>query len=360
MTSATRPTVTVLMPAYNAEAFVGEAVGGILYQSFSDYEFLIIDDGSTDETGAILRAYAEKDNRIVIVAHDKQQGLIHTLNHGLDLARGRYIARQDADDISLPHRLESQAACMDDHPAIGVCGSWVKTIGDVPRATWAYPCEDGAIRSTLLFRSPFAHPATMLRADILNAHGIRYDSAFPHAEDYALWAALAPHTEFANLAETLLLYRTHAASVTRQKHSVLLNSSARIRRKQLGELGAFSEEDAALHERIGSCCYDSTRAFVHQAESWLHRLAALNRECGTYPQSAFARTLADEWHRLCDRHSYRGLFESLWATQAYCRSPLRAHAPATWRQWWKTACWLTHGPFFQSLRKTRLGRCMRR
>ena len=121
MSEAVQPKISVVMPAYNAENYIREAIDSILAQTFRDFEFLIIDDGSTDHTVEIIRSYS--DSRIRLYQNERNMGVAATLNRGLDLARGEYIARMDADDISLPERFAKQAAYMDAHPDVAVCGS---------------------------------------------------------------------------------------------------------------------------------------------------------------------------------------------------------------------------------------------
>jgi glycosyltransferase involved in cell wall biosynthesis len=338
------PVVSVVMAAYNAEAFLAEAINSILAQTFTDFEFIIVDDGSTDDTGELLACYAAREPRISVVSNHTNLGLARSLNCGLEAARGRYIARQDADDVSLPHRLEKQVAFMDNHAEVGVCCSWVKEIG-LAAGTRRYYSDDAELRSALLFRCPLAHPAVIMRRDILARHDLRYDESLRQSQDYQLWARTAPHVRFASIAEPLVLYRVHSRSTTQQRQDQQHADAARVRRGLLEEMGgAFTEEEFQLHEAIGSRAFSCSRNFVRRAEAWFCKLRETNREQHAYPEPAFSRVLADEWHYVCDRNSYRGFMEGLWSLKSYFASPLSLRRPRTWRNWLKTACWLRHGP----------------
>lgn len=207
------PQVTVLMPVYNGEKYLREAIDSILNQTFTDFEFLIIDDGSTDSSIKIISSYP--DSRIKLIKNDNNQGLVYSLNKGLYLAQGEYIARMDCDDISLPKRLEKQLQFLNTNSNVGTIGTWVQVINaqKEPQTIWQYPSEDFAIKWSLCFNSPFAHPSVMFKKNlILSING--YDQNMTNAEDYDLWWRLSKITSFANLPEILLLYRQHNNSVT--------------------------------------------------------------------------------------------------------------------------------------------------
>lgn len=225
--------VTVLMPVYNAELYLKEAIESILNQTFRDFEFLIINDGSVDETEAIIKTYF--DNRIRLISLPENKGIIHVLNAGLILAKGEYIARMDSDDIALPERLARQIAYLDRHPEVGVVGSWVKYIG----------AKNGIIRTkanhdeilwSLLFGSALFHPTVMLRSSVLKEFNFQYPGNFPHAEDYAAWIELSGRTKLANLNQVLLEYRWSNNQVT-SKHKLLQKKS----REKLSKI---------MHERL--------------------------------------------------------------------------------------------------------------
>jgi glycosyltransferase involved in cell wall biosynthesis len=208
------PLVSVLMPAYNCEAYVLEAVSSILSQSYSDFELLVIDDGSKDSTRKLLESV--HDPRLRLVSNEHNIGLIGTLNRGLELAVGRYIARMDADDVSEPERLEKQVRFLEAHPEIHILGSMVNLINEHGKAFGAitgYPKDADEIHRYLLCECCLIHPSVMFRKDtILRAGG--YSDSARHAEDYDLWLRLSDHHKIANLPDKLVSYRMHRNQVS--------------------------------------------------------------------------------------------------------------------------------------------------
>jgi GT2 family glycosyltransferase len=206
--------VSVVLPVYNGERFLTDAVDSILAQTFRDFELIGIDDGSLDGSGEILDRFALADSRVRAL-RQANAGIIAALNRGLALARGEFIARMDADDVAHPERLARQAAFLDAHPDIAVVGCAVtlidergKRIRDVE-----YPRTPEAVAEFLEIGAPLAHPAVMMRRDAVLAVG-GYREAYRHAEDYDLWLRMAERYRMANLPDRLLLYRQHEA-----KHS---------------------------------------------------------------------------------------------------------------------------------------------
>jgi hypothetical protein len=213
-----RPQVSVVMSVFNGELFLHEAVESILKQSSSDFEFIIINDGSVDGTAEILDSYAKTDARVRIV-HQENRGLVESLNRGCALANGRYIARMDADDIATSDRLQWQVAFMEEHPEVAVVGGAIQTIDSSGRAfaIETFPGRDDEVKAALLRGDcPFSHPTVMIRREILSAMR-GYRKAAVDAEDYDLWARIADRHQLANLPQVLLLYRRHPKQVSIQK-----------------------------------------------------------------------------------------------------------------------------------------------
>jgi glycosyltransferase involved in cell wall biosynthesis len=210
-----KPAVSVLMPVYNAQRYLAEAVESILAQTFTDFEFLIIDDGSTDRSGEILQGYARRDARIGL-ARRANTGYCRALNEMLAQARGEFLARMDSDDVALPRRFESQVAYLRARPEVVAVGSRVLLIDDegCPIREMCTEVEHEAIdRAHLAVRGGLInHPAAMIRAEALRAvQG--YRAEFEPGEDVDLWLRLAEIGKLANLPEVLLHYRQHLASI---------------------------------------------------------------------------------------------------------------------------------------------------
>lgn len=220
------PSVSVILPVYNAAPYVKEAVQSILSQDHENFEFIIIDDGSADASGAILRDLAGKDTRIRLVQRENK-GLVATLNEGLSLARAPFIARMDADDVSLPNRLTLQVERMMLEPDLAVLGGGIRYMDSAGRLgrTVAYPVGS-KVDAALLWGAPVAHPATMIRTETARCTG-GYPTAFPHAEDYAFWVRLREHGHIDNLSQTILHYRVHGQSMSHVHASMQRTSTLR-------------------------------------------------------------------------------------------------------------------------------------
>ena len=159
------PMISVIMPVYNGEKYLCEAIDSILNQTYTDFEFIILNDGSTDKTEEIILSY--DDPRIVYVKNETNLQIVKTLNKGIALAKGKYIARMDADDISLPERFEKQLKFMEQYPSIDVCGTWMRII-DKPKQVWTYPEKHEEIKAQLLFNTPLSHPTLIIKKSFFN------------------------------------------------------------------------------------------------------------------------------------------------------------------------------------------------
>lgn len=231
MTNQT-PLVSVLIPCYNCEKYVEEAVMSIIKQTYSNLEILVIDDGSTDNTKSILQKLTQKDSRIRYIKNEENLKLIKTLNKGLDLCNGKYIARMDADDISLPTRIEKQVDFFETHPEIGVVGTYIQIFG-VRKSVWKMDTKDKYIRAHLFCNSSFAHPSVMMRTSILRDNRLYYNTDYPHAEDYKLWCDIAQYTKLANIPEVLLYYRINENQVSNKYNKEQKETAQRIREEYI-------------------------------------------------------------------------------------------------------------------------------
>jgi glycosyltransferase involved in cell wall biosynthesis len=200
------------MSVFNAEDYLDEAITSILKQSYSTFEFIIINDGSTDNSLHIIDKYMAYDSRIVLI-NQVNKGLPAALNAGISVAKGKYVARMDADDISLPQRLEFQVTFMEQNPEVGVCGTWAEVFGKTA-GTIKHPEKHDELKAKLLFNVCFAHPTVMIKLKFLLDHNIKYDTNFRNSQDYKLWSDLVDITKFANIPKILLRYRTVDSSIT--------------------------------------------------------------------------------------------------------------------------------------------------
>ncbi len=230
------PLISVVMSVYNCESFVEEAVNSILSQTFADFEFIIIDDGSTDNTHHILQLLSRQDSRIRLY-RQSNEGLVYSLNKAIKLARGKFIARMDADDISVKDRFERQVEFMKNHPDVYILGGWAKLFGEI-NEVWHHRQDDNFIKNLLMFRtSGFQHSSVLIRKAVFEKY--EYESQWPHIEDVALWCKIAANEKwkFHNLRYILVHYRTHhqqVSEVYREIQSIGFTELNKLYVKQLG------------------------------------------------------------------------------------------------------------------------------
>lgn len=255
----TNPTVSVVMSVLNGERFLTEAIDSILRQTFDDFEFIIINDGSTDSTYSILKSYEKNDNRLIVV-NQENRGLIEALNIGCSLARGELIARMDADDVALPDRFSRQVSVFQRNDKLCLLGSGITVITADGRIIedQCFPASHNEIEIGFLNGMvSFCHPAVMMRKSAFTAVG-GYRKALRDAEDYDLWLRMSEHGEVQNLSDLLLKYRRHPAQVSirnlrQQKISHLAAQAASICRKKGNRdpLDSVLEINTSVLEIIG-------------------------------------------------------------------------------------------------------------
>ncbi|MCC5796254.1 MAG: glycosyltransferase family 2 protein [Methylophaga sp.] len=221
-------TLSVIMPVYNGDKYLCEAIDSVLCQSYSNFEFIIINDGSTDKSSQIIRDYAKKDARIKVIDQDNR-GLIYSLNQGINQSSSEIIARMDADDICHPERFKMQLDYLEKNPNVVALGSLVNlidsegdTISDFNRNTSHSEIDKQHMRGV---GGGIVHPSAMIRRSALLQVGL-YDDLFPHAEDLDLWLKLAEIGELANISECLLRYRQHSESIGHTKRALQRKSVA--------------------------------------------------------------------------------------------------------------------------------------
>lgn len=296
--------ITVLMSVFNADRYLQSAIDSILNQTFTDFEFLIINDGSTDDTSQILSGY--NDTRIRIVNNEHNIGLTKSLNKGLKISRGEYIARMDADDISLPSRFEKQVDFMETHPEVGVCGSWAQAYGEIS-GFYKTPVDNDSITCRMLFQNSIIHPSVIIRKAIIEKYNLAYDEQYINTQDYAFWINCLQHTHLANIPEVLLRLRIHnnQISILNTDHQCRLAQN--IQEKLLNILGIYpSYDEICLHFNLIQ--YHSTldMTYIKSALSWINRLYAANKEKKVYPEPVFSSLLASILLMLFNRSTHLG------------------------------------------------------
>lgn len=263
------------MSVYNAERYLGDAVQSVLSQSFHDFEFIIINDGSTDQSRTILSRF--NDSRIQIVDNSHNKGLIFSLNLGFSLAKGKYIARMDADDVCLPHRLETQFQFMEFNESMGLCGSDYINFSESFSKNCSTLKGSDILKSWLLFSTPICHPSVMIRKSAFPPEG--YDVNFTHVEDYELWTRIAMNHSIDNCDSFLLKYRDHPSQVSKEKRNQQIQASTLIQKNYLRRLDFhFSDEELVIHSQASSGEKIINLSELIKISEWLNSLLIQNEK----------------------------------------------------------------------------------
>ncbi|MCS4166212.1 MULTISPECIES: glycosyltransferase family 2 protein [Sphingobacterium] len=239
--------VSVIIPCYNAEKYVEEAVRSIMKQTYLDLEIIVIDDCSTDRTNEILQSLSLEDSRIVFLKNETNLKLIKTLNLGISISKGKFIARMDADDISEPARLGEQVDFLTknlDYGVVGTFGNIIKENRIIGK--FVKPITDWEIKRELYFDSPFIHPSVMVRREIME----NYDANFYQVEDYVLWVKLSKKTKFYNIPKALINYRILDTSETKKSQAdhLFRHSTLKSVYNYLFDLNGIKLDDAELDQ----------------------------------------------------------------------------------------------------------------
>lgn len=253
----TKPKISVILPVYNADRYIHESLDSTLGQSVSDFELIIIDDGSTDKSLTILRDYAEKDSRILLLENEHNIGLVNSLNRGLAIVRGEYIARMDADDVNLPNRFALQIQYLEQHSEVGVLGTNMKFIDDngfftnEGRPIYSQPVSPNMIKWMLHWNCGIYHSTVMVKRNVLDRTGFSYDPDFQHAEDRDLWIRLSKNTVIACLPEVLVYYRRIPSSISHFYYKEQKAIQYKITRREIVTLLGEDFNDETLETLVG-------------------------------------------------------------------------------------------------------------
>ncbi|GMQ90048.1 MAG: hypothetical protein BMS9Abin10_0393 [Gammaproteobacteria bacterium] len=247
--------VSVLLPVYNGSAFLSAAIRSMQRQSFREFEFVVVDDGSTDATPEIVLAMAAEDKRIRYI-RKSHGGIVSALNHGLESCPGKYVARMDCDDIALRKRLAIQLAFMERHPEIAACGMAIRKFqgrAPLPWRTERFPETPRAIATRLLFNSPLMHPTVMIRREVLQEIGA-YRPEYEWAEDYELWSRLTTTHRVTNLPQVGVYYRRSSGTVSERHAARQIHVANKIRYENLVKLfgAAVADQCWPLHEELSA------------------------------------------------------------------------------------------------------------
>jgi len=293
-----QPLVTVLMPVYNAAKYLKDAINSILEQTYSNFEFIIIDDGSTDESLDIIKSF--NDKRIKLFENGNNIKLIATLNKGIDLAQGKYIARMDADDISLPERFEKQINFMENNPNVGLCGTYIRAIGIEKNYDVHFKTTNEEIKFKLFFDTHFPHPAATIRTDVLRKNNLKFDNNYLHAEDFAFWNKLADYTELAIIPEILVMKRSHIEQVSYKFTAIQAQISSKIRRELIAKLGIIAnDEEINNYDRLLLDDLPENKEDLFLLLDFIEKLIIANQQRLIYKRQLFEHFFANKYWDLC-------------------------------------------------------------
>jgi len=299
------PLISVLMPAYNAEKYIGEAIKNVLNQTFTDFELIVINDGSTDKTEEIILSF--NDDRIHYIKNETNIKLIATLNKGIDLAQGKYIARIDADDVCMPERFEKQIDFLENHPDYVLCGSWAYIIDSKGEKTGRvrYIDTHNLLKISLLFTVPLIHPSVMAQTNILKQ--FKYSISALHTEDFELWIRIVnAGYKIANIPEYLIKYRWHDTNISVENEAFQSKKKFELLKPYIESFigGEISKEEFELHQLSFRLFHlgkkkEISNIDLQNEKHWLEFLSRRNMEVKHYRQSDFDAFLWSRWIVCC-------------------------------------------------------------
>ena len=295
------PLVSIILPVFNGEKFLDESVRSLLNQSYKNFELIIINDGSTDKSKEIISNFS--DDRILYYENETNIGLISTLNKGIELSKGKYIARMDADDISYENRLKVQVDFLEKNTDHMMCGGWAETIdnkgfktGKIKRIT-----SDGLIRSNILFTTPFIHPTILIKSQILKETNYGIDTL--HCEDLDLWVRLSLKYKykFANIPIYLIKYRLHNSNVSIQHKQIQENNRIKYILPFIKELiPELSPENIKLHFlSFQTGKIEADYKMIVNEKKWLVKLSKINHQKKKFPKNDLDSLLFSRWIVFC-------------------------------------------------------------
>jgi glycosyltransferase involved in cell wall biosynthesis len=273
------PTVSVVMPVFNAAQFITAAIESILLQTLRDFELIIVDDGSTDNSTEIIRSFTDK--RIILIRQENNIGNYACRNLGMAAARGKYIAVMDADDIALPRRLERQYYWMENNPETGICGTFIQIIpsGYLPQ----FVTDEKLLKVAFLCNNYCSHPSLFIRKNLLTRYNLQYDEQYYYSADFDLCARGLKYFNIQNIPEVLLQYRNHPGQISVAKYKQQQYFADQIRIKQLIENLAFLPEEipadihlAIMHKSM------IEKSLIETARNWVLTILSKNKDSGYY------------------------------------------------------------------------------
>jgi len=302
------PKVSVLMPVYNAEDYLSEAIDSVLSQTFTDWELILGDDGSTDGTENIIKSYISTDNRVSYYKNEKNKGHTETKYSLLEKSSGEYIAFLDADDVSYPNRFKLQVDFLDKNPDYGLCGTWGEMID--PKGNRmkkiSFINRHEYIRCALVFNTAFLQSSIMVKRELMQKHYL--DKEILLVEDYNFECLVSRASKVENLTNNLVKYRWHNSNISNTKRDILTALNKKIYLRELQILGINpSAEELDIHNAIREKESQSVpdKEFFLQLKAWMKKLAEANKQNKIYDHQTLLATICFRWIFACkERKAY--------------------------------------------------------
>ena len=295
------------MPVYNAASFLNEAIESILNQTFSKFEFLIINDGSTDNSEDIILTY--NDPRIKYVKNESNIKLIATLNKGIDIAKGKYIARMDADDISMPNRIKKQYDYLEKNIEIAAVSTWFSTFSSNNEATSCYALKHEEIKFKQLYNIQICHGASMIRKSTLEKHNLKFDDSYVHAEDYDFFTRLSNISKLANIDYFGYKVRDHENEISKLYSNIQTENSTRVIKREFNKLGYdINDLQIDTFRKLNHFEYNTITESFKEVENLLMKLIEHNEVNNYINKKYLKEKLAYLWYHHCYNKKLKDVF----------------------------------------------------
>lgn len=289
------PKLSITVPAYNRENYIGPCLESLLNQSFTDFEIIVVNDGSTDKTVEIIESY--KDSRIKLYHNEQNRGIVYTRNRGFELSKGEYIAILDSDDISVQGRLQKQVTFLDQNLKVGLVGGFAEVIdenGQSEGKVWFSNFDQKKLNTRLFFENCIAQSSVMLRKSALPNPA--YRSEYPPSEDFDLWVQISRNWEVCNIPEVLIQYRVHSKNISKEENSVQIQNANKILLYQAEELigEPLTEKEKTCHISLMKNNFDKTDDMI-AVHKWAYKIIEANKNSHKYPETEFVHLLSEKW-----------------------------------------------------------------
>lgn len=301
------PIISVVMPVRNGERYIRNALDSLKRQTFRDFETIIINDDSSDNTVPIIVSY--KDKSIRLIHNNSQLGLAKTRQKGIEHVKGQYVAFLDSDDIAMQDRLSRQVDFLEKHGDISLVGSWVSIIdedGEETGKTWKHASSPNIISPILLFRNCISQSSVTMRRSCFQH--FKFRDAYWAAPDYDLWTLLARKYKLANIPDILVQYRIYSSNMSGRQSEEIVDCIDRIMKENITHFGINpTEEELRIHRSLEPCEETVSLGHLRKIRIWLEKLSYGNRKSKRYDNGVFEELLRDYWFKVCCAGAENGL-----------------------------------------------------